>query len=1223
MFSNLSIRNRVVIVALIGLICFSGYFLLSFLNNQKYDEIFQHVQESSLPAFETVDDINLKIHAIEQIAASELSEKDLVQLKVYGLELTELYKQLGTMDPENSDVIENLEFLTSDYVSNLIFVSEAKLGLLQFGGMEDIDAQTRDLAAELKQTKDDYRTKSYRALQYQVISSQRLRARFLTQGNVFVFLLIASMITAVWFFAKGISESLASVAQTADKIAEGDWHVQIEEKSSDEVGRVFTAMEKMREAIRSRSLKDNLKEEEQTRMASLVDATRGDILTLELYQKIIRHIAPMLNAQVGALYIVEDDLFKLKASFAYTNRKGISDTFKLGEGIVGQVGIERTQVMLSEVPSDYIAITSSLGESKPRYIIVTPIIYDDHLYGVLELGFINKPAPEDSFFLLSASEGLAQSIGSSQARENMSEMLNKTRVQAEELESQKLVLKTANEDLEEQAMELAASEHRLQTQQEELRVTNEELEGQAEALKASEERLQAQQEELRVTNEELEEHARALEGQKQSVEQKNELLENSKRQLQDKTEALELSSKYKSEFLSTMSHELRTPLNSILILSGNLAENKGDHLTEKQIEHANVINKAGTDLLDLINDILDLSKVESGKLEMHVEEVEFSSWAKEIGQLFTPVSEDKGLEFNIKVSEELPAVFTSDKKRLNQIIKNLISNALKFTESGSVGVTVGPVAADEEFLFIEEPVEKLMAFSVFDTGIGIKKESQKLIFEAFQQSDGAISRQFGGTGLGLTISNQLARFLGGELKVSSEGEGCGSCFTLYVPKEASDTVLSSEATMELFGKLDVNAEISDIVDDSEFEKEGLALEAMRASIAPMKDIDHILIIEDDPAFAVALSDLAEEYGLKTTVANDGEEGLAQAKKLLPGGIILDVMLPGMNGWEVMEGLQNDPQTKDIPVHFMSGTEEKEKAIASGAIDFLKKPANKNEINDVFKKIEMSIQLDVKHLLLIEDKQEEFSTIESLFSEKGVLVTIAKSGMEAFKVLEKDSFDCVILDLELPDMNGFAFLEKVQEGSLTKGAPVIIYTGQELERDEEALLRKYADRIILKSGQYAERLISEASLFLHWLESKQSQNQTKLVDHRDDLFEGKKVLIVDDDMRNVYSLSSELEGLGFEISAADSGVECLRVLESGESDADIVLMDIMMPELDGFSTIEQIRANTKFADLPIIVLTAKTLKEDRVRCMELGANDYLLKPIDVERLVALMRVWLTQ
>jgi CheY-like chemotaxis protein/GAF domain-containing protein len=917
-----------------------------------------------------------------------------------------------------------------------------------------------------------------------------------------------------------------------------------------------------------------------------------------------------MHAQVGAFYMFDDQsgTLRLNSSHAMERRKHLAGDFSLGEGLVGQCALEQKQILLSREPEDYLSVTSATGSATPRNVIVTPIVHEDELKGVIEVAAFREFDEDDLNFLQQAVRALAISVHTAQSRVRLAQMLEQTRLQAQELEQQKKELGQVNADLEQQAMDLSASESRLQQQQEELKAINEELEAQTQALRASEESLQAQQEELRVTNEELEAQARLMSEQKAEVTKKNRELELLRQELEEKVRELEMSSRYKSEFLSTMSHELRTPLNSILILSNALSENKRGNLDEKQVEHASVIYSAGTDLLSLINDILDISKIEEGKMELVIDDISPQELSEHFRRNFSHVAENRGLSFHVQVEDNMPGHFFTDRQRLEQVLKNMLSNALKFTEQGSVTLKLDVPAEDERLPSRHLVKGETMRFSVIDTGIGIAPDKQQLIFEAFQQADGTTSRKYGGTGLGLTISRELARLLGGEIAIHSDGEGQGSTFMLYLPIGSADTV-----------------EV-----DAEAEQPPSPLGAMLAEIVQPLPEDgflvrekSVLIIEDDTDFANVLVDLAADYGLEGHVCADGESGLEYARHYRPSAIILDIGLPGMDGWEVMERLKADPRSKDIPVHFLSGKDERKKALDLGAIDFLTKPVNKDQILGAFAKIETAIAKNVRRLLVVEDSEIQHEGIRELFDQKGVEITAATNGTDALHALRNQVFDCMILDLTLPDMSGFELLETIHNSADYDSVPVIIYTGKDLTREEEAQLRKYADRIILKTERSSERLLNEASLFLHWLESTlpgHSRNAAQAVEHRDDVFEDKRLLLVDDDMRNIYALSAQLEELGFDITIANNGREALEALDEAP-DMDIVLMDIMMPEMDGYQAMGEIRKQDRFGRLPILALTAKAMKDDRAKCIEAGANDYCSKPIDMAKLTSLMRVWL--
>jgi len=598
-------------------------------------------------------------------------------------------------------------------------------------------------------------------------------------------------------------------------------------------------------------------------------------------------------------------------------------------------------------------------------------------------------------------------------------------------------------------------------------------------------------------------------------------------------------------------------------------------------------------------------------MDVIIDDIPMVDLADHFRKHFAHIAENRGLFFKVEMGENLPPHLYTDKQRMEQIIKNLLSNAMKFTEHGGVTLRIdAPEASELPNRNLE--AGSTIRLSVIDTGIGIAPEKQKLIFEAFQQADGTTSRKYGGTGLGLTISRELARLLGGDVGMSSEGAGKGSTFMLFLPVGSADQVYDDGATPE-----------ADAPAVASFEQSMAAAAASAAEEGFVVREKAVLIIEDDDEFARVLLELASDYGLEGHVCGDGEEGLEYARTYRPSAIILDIGLPGIDGWEVMDKLKADPRTKDIPVHFLSGKDERKKAMQLGAIDFLTKPVSSEQMVDAFSKIEKAIEKNVRRMLVVEDSEMQHESIRELFDQKGVDITSVHTGGEALEALKGNVFDCMILDLTLPDMSGFELLELIHGNEEYDSVPVIIYTGKELSRDEEAKLRKYADRIILKTERSSERLLNEASLFLHWLEStlpRTSRPSADSIEHRDDVFEGKSLLLVDDDMRNIYALSAQLEELGFNITIANNGREALEVLDDNPA-IDIVLMDIMMPEMDGYEAMQKIREQSRFQKLPILALTAKAMKDDRSKCIEAGANDYCSKPIDMGKLTSLMRVWL--
>ncbi len=938
--------------------------------------------------------------------------------------------------------------------------------------------------------------------------------------------------------------------------------------------------------------------EKQSRLKSaqnkLNEKMRGELDVLVISKNIISFLAKLLNAQMGAIYLFDEEKENLKicGTYAFSKRKNLNDTIEIGEGLAGQAAYEKEMIAISNLPENYFNISSGTGKAIPRNVVVVPFTFENKLIGVIELASFNKFTNEQLDFLNAVAENIAIGIITALSRTKMKVLLEKTQQQAEEL----------------------------QTQQEELKIANQELEEQTEELKTNSEKLKDQQEELQAANEELEEKTESLKRQGSEITKKNEDLEKAGKLLEKKAKDLAISSKYKSEFLANMSHELRTPLNSLLILARDLSENRKGNLDDKQIEASGIIYNSGNDLLNLINEILDLSKVEAGKMTTNIQYIPLKDVANNLKTLFTHQIEQKGLEFNIILSNELPETILTDQQRLEQIIKNLISNAIKFTSKG--GITINFKRPDETADLSRSGLDfrKAVAVSVSDTGIGIPKEKQAAIFEAFQQADGSTSRKYGGTGLGLSISKELSTLLGGELQLESI-EGKGSTFTAFISEEMKE---KWEDTKSMDRRE---------IPDRRVEKEIPTIEEIKERIpAPSIDDDRkninkddrtILIVEDDLNFARTLKRFCKENNFKFIHSGDGETGLILAEKYLPQAIILDIKLPGIDGWTVLDKLKEDKQLRHIPVHIMSVYEESAKALNKGAIGYLTKPVSADQINNAFNNIESFISKEIKDLLIVENDDNIRKSILKLIDNENVKITTKKDGKTALNILKKEKFDCMILDLELPEISGFEVLKKMKSLKDNNVPPTIIYTGKEITQEEEYELHKNANSIIIKGVKSEERLLDETALFLHQVVNKLPKKDQKIISmlhDKDDLFKGKKILVVDDDMRNVFAISSILEDREMIISTASNGEKAVEALEN-EPDIDLVLMDIMMPVMDGYEAMKRIRAQKKFAALPIIALTAKAMKGDKEKCIAAGASDYLSKPLDIDKVLSLLRVWL--
>ncbi len=974
-------------------------------------------------------------------------------------------------------------------------------------------------------------------------------------------------------------------AKVAEVIGKGDYSSTVSIRSdSDTLGK---ALDNMKNNLQKLSRENEIRTWLLTGSTELNDKMRGEKDVLTLAQDIINQITAYIGAQIGAIYLKENGHLTLMGSYAFHSRKGNTSVFELGQGFVGQSALEKKAIVFNDIPDSYIRINSGLGNAVPKNILVYPFQYDNEVKGVIEIGSSRDFSELDMQLLQLVADNIGIAINASQSRDRLKELLEETQRQSEELE----------------------------VQQEELRQSNEELQSKTELLEKSEAELKTQQEELQQTNEELEEKANLLEAQKQTM-------ENAKMQIETKARELEATSKYKSEFLANMSHELRTPLNSILILSQILMENKTKSLGEKEIQFASNIYNSGADLLNLINEILDLAKVEAGKMELDVHQLSIDDIVSDTKIMFSEIAANKSIKFDLKVDDSIAsAVITTDKQRLAQILRNLLSNAFKFTnKSGRVQLSIQPAAEDTEYKRNDlEKVDRVIAFSVSDTGIGIPPDKLHVIFEAFQQVDGSTKRKYGGTGLGLSISREFAYALGGEIHVESH-EGEGSTFTLYLPVTFDPSMVGAGtrqvAIRERAEKVPAIARPT--VARIEMDDPGID---DRNTIDDKSRV--ILIMEDDPAFAGVLLNFVRERQYKGIIAYQGNTGLSFARHYKPDAIILDMNLPVVDGAEVLKQLKNDPELRHIPVQIISGFDRKKEGLELGAFDYIKKPVTQEVLWQAFDKIESFVSRKIKHLLIVEDDRQHNEAVKELIGNGDVKSFSAYSGNEAFQMMSDNSFDCIIVDLGLPDMTGFEFLEKIRDSKELSRIPVIVYTGKDLTKEEHNRLEKLANTVVLKTAYSHDRLLDETMLFLHRLESrlpKEKQNLIRKLHKSDEVLKNKRVLVVDDDIRNVYSLTHALDLEGMVCTTAENGKEALKLLKQNGS-FDIILMDVMMPEMDGYEATLEIRKIDRFKKLPIIALTAKAMKGDREKCLAVGMSDYISKPLNVERLLSLMRVWL--
>lgn len=889
-----------------------------------------------------------------------------------------------------------------------------------------------------------------------------------------------------------------------------------------------------------------------------------------LSQDLLTQIINLSGADVGMAFVVDRHShahFKRVAAVGVSaQEKQARYEFRLGEGLTGQTALERKARLIQDLPPDYFKLSSSLGETQAKSVMIIPATAGTELVAVFELGFLRTPEPRILEFLQQNTTNIASAILSAKYREQLEELLNEVQTQTEELQSQ----------------------------QEELRVSNEELEEQARLLREAQARAEAQNVDLEKSNAQLEE-------QKELLDRRNEELTRTRIDIERKASELARASHYKSEFLANMSHELRTPLNSALILSQLLSENRAGNLTDQQVEYAQQISRCGKDLLNLINDVLDISKVESGKMDLISEEFSIDSVLHSLRGMFEPLAHEKKLD--LKITNEVGNLsLVSDRQRFEQILRNLVSNALKFTEQGSVHIKVGRAESTDRILF-----------SVQDTGIGIQPENISLIFEAFRQADGTTSRKYGGTGLGLSISKELAQLLGGDIHVTSS-PGEGSLFTLEIPLRHSES-----------GKVPL-AKIPKVEAAGIIPKASVPAPQSADRTPPVRQEDKkrsVLVIEDDPIFAKILISLVGELNFDVIHADTAEKGLEIASQENPYAVILDMKLPDHSGLFVLDHLKNDSRTRHIPVHVISVEDFSNYAFQMGAIGYLLKPVKREQIQQALTTITEKSSAQVQRVLVVEDDEGQRMAIRGLIEGDRIQISAVGTGEEALQKLENEKFDCIVLDLSLPDMSGLNLLEKMAADEERRHPPVIIYTGRDLSPQEENQLKRYSQSIIIKGAKSPERLLDEVTLFLHQVEAHLPDRLQRVLSefrNREKFLAGVQILLVDDDMRNVFALSAVLEQRGAVPIVARNGQEALDIAQSDRS-IDLILMDVMMPVMDGYQATRLIRQIPSRKKTPIIALTAKAMKDDRARSLDSGASDYLPKPVQVDKLLSLIRVWL--
>ena len=917
----------------------------------------------------------------------------------------------------------------------------------------------------------------------------------------------------------------------------------------------------------------------------LVGDLVGELSAPDMGRKILSFFSRHLGTSVGAIYVRErHGPLRRAASYGFSSAaEAMPQVFSPTESLVGQAAAENRRMLIDPIDAAYLKVNSGLGEMAPKAVLLVPVGSSGMVNGVVELGLPGTLDERGSQLVDMVADDIGTSLAAARYREQLQDVLAETQQLNEEL----------------------------QVQQEELRTANEELEEQSRALRASQAMLENQQAELEQTNSQLSERTEALD-------QRNNALRRVQRDLEDRADELQRASRYKSEFLANMSHELRTPLNSALILAKLLGDNPQGNLTAEQVKFAESIYASGNDLLVLINDILDIAKVEAGKLEVVTENVPLAKLAESLENTFAPLCMQKKLGFRLDLSPDAPASLLTDRQRVEQILKNLLSNAIKFTDSGEVRLAISPTA------------DGGAAFAVSDSGIGIDPTQHELIFEAFRQADGTTSRRYGGTGLGLSISRDLTQLLGGTLTVEST-PGQGSTFTLQLPAQAPQAspghqqqprppapqahrVAHSPAPAQpahpsLAPKPPAPVPAPQFADDRSL---------------PRDQVRRVLVVEDEPQFAHILYDLAHELGYRCLVAHGAADGFDLATQFLPDAILLDMRLPDSTGLDLLQRLKDSPHTRHIPIHVVSAAESAQgAALQMGAVGYALKPATRDELMKVFARLEEKLTQKVKVVLLVEDDELQRESVIQLIGDDDIEIVAVGSGEEALELLRTRVFDCMITDLKLPDMQGSELLKAMAAEEIVSFPPVIVYTGRNLTRDEETELQRYSRSIIIKGARSPERLLDEVTLFLHKVEaelSSERQGMLKTARGRDRIFEGRTILLVDDDVRNIFALTSALEQRGAIVEIGRNGREALERLDQ-VSEIDLVLMDVMMPEMDGLEATRRLRGNPRFADMPVIAITAKATKDDREQCLAAGANDYLAKPVDLERLFSLLRVWL--
>lgn len=1200
-----TIRSKLIVGYLIILLFLGSALLL--LNNQisSLQRAIEFITEHDITVHNLANQVEKHVIDMETGQRGYIIAGDEAYLEPYITGKTQWlldYEELSAMVEDNPGQQRKLQLIKAGIEEWIKTAGEPTIAFKRAGDNASLQSffkvdAGKQIVDPLRKQLEDFRQSELALTQQRVSGLNGQNAGLqLALTIIFAIIVVISIITGT-MLSNSIVNTIKAVIGAINEIATADGSLtgkRIVTNSRDEVMDLSDATNR---------LLDNQERQYwlQTGIAEVATSYQGQTEISSLGYALIRKLAELLGADFGVFYLRSGDKLVKHSSYAAGGETPGAESFRLGEGLIGQCAAENRIYLLEQVPDHHIKITTGLGASEPHSIMIVPIEHEGRVYGVLEFASLGAFTPQHQKLV----EQTRRTIGMM-----INNVLNQMEVKRLLEESQAM-----SEELQQQTEELTAQSEELMAQQDELKSAND-------SLRQTEARLKRQQEDLEANNDELTKRSDQLLLNARRMQETNVRIEEQRSLLEQQANDLMTASRYKSEFLANMSHELRTPLNSLLILSQLLAENREGNLQTKQIEFASTIHSAGSDLLRLIDEILDLSKIESGQMKVELEPV---SWDEILGSLegsFRTLAEKKHIQFILNVEEGVRSKkLVTDSHRLLQILKNLLSNAFKFTNQGHVQLRIADSTGKEG--------EPEFTFSVTDTGIGIAEEKKAIIFEAFQQADGSTSRKYGGTGLGLTISRDLALMLGGRIEVESS-EGAGSHFTLFLPADPKAELEQSREEVAVAAVEEVKSPgllpAPDVLAplQPETDPEWAGAEELPDDRFDLQPGDRVLlIIEDDSRFARILMDQVRERKFKAIVAQQGDQGLALANMYKPDAIILDIELPVIDGWSVLERLKQQPELRHIPVHVISVVDEPQQGLLKGAIAYLQKPVDREGLEKALYRIEYFLDRSVKRLMIVEDDALLLDSMVHLMQHDDVMIKAVSTGQEALDELEKSHYDCMVLDLGLGDISGFEILDRIRQKEELRQLPIIIYTGRELSRKEEIEIRKYAESIIIKNVKSQERLFDETALFLHRVEAELPENRRlilKKLYKDEDLFRGKRILLVEDDIRNIFALTNVLQSHQLNVTFVENGREALELLET-DPHFDLILMDIMMPELDGYQAMTAIRQMSALETVPIIALTAKAMKEDRQRCIDMGASDYISKPIDIEKLLSLLKVWL--